>query len=120
MTYLVGKHPFIKLQLFLPKDNKWSAVSCLIDTGFSGGIALPNSYKKYFPKNQFIEARYLLADNSEVVVDTTITIVNYKGKKKDIAVVFMGNTEEGLVGVEFLDQMRFCLDLKNNRVELQI
>lgn len=70
MPYLIGKHPFLKLKVLLPKGNKWLTLECLIDTGF-----------------------------------------------KEVAVVFMGDTQ-GLVGVEFLDQMNFCLDLKKRRVEL--
>jgi|SRR3989344_153067 len=117
MPYLVGKHPFLELKVFLPKGNKWITLQCLIDTGFSGGLVLPIRFQNYFPENEFIEAHFLLADNSEVTVNTTFSLIEYSGNKKDVAVVFMGDTQ-GLVGVEFLDQMRFCLDLRKNKVEL--
>lgn len=117
MLYLIGKHPFVKVKVKLPKGNIWKEMDFLIDTGFSGGLVLPTKFKNYFPPNEFIEARYLLADNSEVTVDTTYTIVEYKGKRKDVAVVFMGNSE-ALAGVEFIDQMKFCLDLKKNKIDL--
>lgn len=118
MPYLVGKHPFVKLKVKLPKGNKWTQIECLIDTGFSGGLVLSLSFQKFFPNNEFIEARYLLADNSEITVDTTYTLIEYSGRKKEVAVVFMGDSQ-GLVGVEFLDQMKFCLDLKKRTVELK-
>lgn len=117
MPYLVGKHPYVKLKVKLPKGNKWLGIDCLIDTGFSGGIVLPLTLKDYFVTKEFIEARFLLADNSEITVDITYTLVEYKEKKKETAVVFMGDFQ-GLVGVEFLNQMRFCLDLKKNKAEL--
>ncbi|MBI4067046.1 hypothetical protein HY407_01580 [Candidatus Gottesmanbacteria bacterium] len=50
-------------------------------------------------------------------MESTYTSVEYKGKRKEAAVVFMGDSDS-LVGVEFLDQMKFCLDLKKNKIEL--
>ncbi len=116
MTFLVGKHPFVTLKVKLPK-GKWVKLKCLIDTGFSGGMVLPQSIKSYFPADKFVEAHFLLADGSGITVDASFTEVEYKGRKKEVAVVFMGNSDN-LVGVEFLDQMKFCLDLKENKVEL--
>ena len=118
MPYLIGKHPFIKLKVKLPRGNKWHEIECLIDTGFSGGVVLPLSFKELFPNNEFIEANYLLANNSKVTVDTSFTLVEFSGIRKEVAVVFMGENQ-GLVGVEFLDKMKFCLDLKKRIVELK-
>jgi len=116
MTYLSGKHPFVKLGVDLPKGGR-VAIDCLIDTGFSGGLVLPKEFQTHFPQNGFIESHFTLANGSEVVVDTTYTTVKYNSREKEVAVVFMGDSE-ALVGVEFLDQMRFCLDLKEYKVEL--
>ena len=115
MTYLKGKHPFLTLKVKL--GNKWETMECLIDTGFSGGLVIPLRLKSYFPENQFVEARFVLADNSEVAADSTIAKVRFEGKEKDVAVVFM-DEGDSLVGVEFLDQMIFCLDLKKRKVSL--
>ncbi len=116
MMYLRGKHPFIKLKVKLDL-KRWVDLDCLIDTGFSGGLAIPEHYKISFPASKFIEAQFVLADGSTVSVDTTITQVRFNSYEKEIAVVFMGDSDS-LVGVEFLDQMRFCLDLILNSVEL--
>lgn len=116
MTQLIGRHPFVTLKVRLPKDT-WRDIRCMIDTGFSGGIALPLTYEEYFPSSTFIEARYVLANGTEVSVNTTYTTIEYQGKRKEVAVVFMSQSDS-LVGVEFLDKMKFCLDLKKNKVEL--
>lgn len=118
MPYLVGKHPFLTLKVKPPKRKDWKIIECLIDTGFSGGLVLPLSLREYFPSNEFIEAHFVLADNSEITVDSTFTLVEFNGRRKEVAVVFMGENQ-GIVGVEFLNQMKFCLDLKKNRVELK-
>lgn len=34
-------NPHLKIEVFL---SSWITVDCLIDTGFSGGIALPESF----------------------------------------------------------------------------
>lgn len=116
MTRLIGRHPFVKLKVKLSK-NKWIQVTCLIDTGFSGGISLPQKYQAYFPGDTFIRANFTLADGTGVTVESTYARVEYKGKRKEVAIVFMGE-DDSLAGVEFLDKMKFCLDLKKNKVEL--
>ena len=116
MLYLIGRHPFIKLEVKLP-EKRWIEIDCLIDTGFSGGLVLPKKFKESFLEDEFIEARFVLANGSEIMAEASYTKVRYKKIEKEVAVVFMGDSE-GLVGVEFLDQMKFCLDLKKNKVEL--
>lgn len=118
MIYLVGKHPFIRLAVKPPR-GKWLKVECLIDTGFSGGVVLPEKFKSFFSRDKFVEAHFVLANGSEVTADATYTKVRYEHNEKEITVVFMGDSD-GLVGVEFLDKIRFCLDLKTNKVELFI
>ncbi|MBI1869487.1 hypothetical protein HYS11_00775 [Candidatus Gottesmanbacteria bacterium] len=116
MIYLWRKQPYIKLQILLP-PNKWHDIDCLIDTGFSAGLSIPESFKKSFPANKFVEADFILADGSGVKVDTILTRVKFGDSEKEIIAAFMGK-DDCLLGVEFLDQMRFCLDLKKYRVEL--
>lgn len=118
MMYLLGKHPFLTVKVKLP-SGKWIIVECLIDTGFSGGLVLPEKFKRKFSSDEFIEAHFVLANGLEVAADATYTTVRYdrNNNEKEAAVVFMG-ASDSLVGVEFLDNMRFCLDLKKNKVEL--
>lgn len=52
-----------------------------------------------------------------MTVDTTFTTVRYDSKKKDVSVAFLGE-DDSLVGVEFLEEMKFCLDLKERKIEL--
>lgn len=98
MTHLVGKHPFITVRVKLQKTTKWHRLDCMIDTGFSGGLILPENLQKYFNPEQFIEAHFLLADESEITVSSTYTLVEFYGKRKDVAIVFMGNSG-GLAGI---------------------
>lgn len=116
MTYLIGKHPYLNLKVVLQR-NKWKKVECLIDTGLSGGLSLPKEFRDYFQSRDFFEAHLKLADGSEVTVDAALTKIKFENKIKEIDVIFMGDSE-ALVGIEFLDQMKFCLDLREQKVTL--
>lgn len=59
-----------------------------------------------------------LADGSEVTVDATLTKIKFENETREIDVIFMGDSE-ALVGIEFLDQMKFCLDLRGHKVTLE-
>lgn len=116
MPYLLGKHPFVTLKVKVPEKG-WVVRRCLIDTGFSGGITLPDELKDYFPINKLVETHFTLADDSEVTVDSIPVNIEYEKHRKEILAIFMG-TKESLVGIEFLDQMKFCLNLREKKVEL--
>ena len=70
MIYLSGNHPFLRLKIKLPK-NEWKTIECLVDTGFSGGVSLPQRFRQYFPEDRFVETRFALADGSEIITDAT-------------------------------------------------
>jgi len=115
MTYLVEKTPYMRLEFARP-DGDWEEIDALIDTGFSGGLALPNEYENLFSEDEFFEQRFVLADGSLTTVNTTFTAVGFNKHEKDVAVVFMPS-DEALVGTEFLDGAKFCLDLETYTVE---
>ena len=117
MIYLSGNHPFLRLKINLPKD-RWKTIECLIDTGFSGGVSLPQKFRKYFFEDKFVETRFALADGSEIITDATYTKVEYNRKLKDVNIVFIGNSG-CLVGVEFLNHMKFCFDFEERKVSLE-
>lgn len=116
MIYLSGNHPFIRLKVKL--RNKWQEIDCLIDTGFSGGLSVPQNFRENFSVSNLIETRFVLADGSEIITDATYTKVELEGREKEISIVFIGDSGN-LVGVEFLEKMKFCLDLKDMKVSLE-
>ena len=115
-VYLQGKQPYLLLKISLP-GGKWKKLRCLIDTGFSGGVSLPLKYKNYLKLQNLFEAHITLADGTETTVDAGIGKIKFNDQTKFIDILFMGSPE-ALVGVEFLDQMIFCLDLKRKKVTL--
>jgi clan AA aspartic protease len=107
-------HPHLKTKVFL---SDWVEVDCLIDTGFSGGLALPEIFLKQFEKNPAAYQEYELADGSTTNFAVYQGKVNFKNTLKKITLVFT-KSPEALVGLEFLDGFRFVLDLKKKQVEI--
>ncbi|MBI2008226.1 hypothetical protein HYS82_01060 [Candidatus Amesbacteria bacterium] len=107
--------PHLKLEVFL---DAWSSVDCLIDTGFSGGIALPESYLSGFKHSPSVYQEFELADGSYTTFAVYQTKVKFEKIVKD-STLFFTKSSEGLVGIEFLTGFKFTLDLKMSLVKLE-
>lgn len=115
-VYLSSRqHPYARASL--PGVDEDVELDCLIDTGFAGGIAIPNDLKDEFNFPSIGRRVWELADGSEIELEILAGRVKFEGVEKEVAVLFIGR-REGLVGIEFLKGMRFLLDLKIGKVEL--
>lgn len=98
--------------------GKWVQIDCIIDTGFSGGIALPRAFEKYIRQKPVLYQQYELADGSLTAFPLHEVKIKYKAIKKDVTLLFT-NSSEGLIGIEFLIGLKFTLDLKRNSISLE-
>lgn len=106
------RHPRIKIKVLL---SVLTEINFLIDTGFSGGVSLPENLK---PKDKpFGYQEYELADGSRLVFDLYEAKVIYKGISKVVTAIF-SKSEDALIGIEFLEGFKFTLDLKNFEISL--
>lgn len=113
--YLDGQNnPHLKLEIFL---SSWVEVNCLIDSGFSGGIALPVSLQSAFRQKPIAYQEYELADGSFTTFSVYKARVRFEGANKEITLLFT-KSKEGLVGIEFLTGFRLVLDLKKFQIKL--
>lgn len=103
-----NKQPRLKVKIYL---SSWQEVDCLIDTGFSGGIALPESFQSKIKKEPLGFQEYELADGSRVIFALYEAKIRYKKKLKITNLLFT-KSEDALVGIEFLSGFKFVLDLK--------
>lgn len=108
-------NPRLKLDVLL---SDWVTCDCRIDTGFSGGIALPMSYQVGFHKKPALFQEYELADGSHVTVDLYDTKARYNRTSKELT-LFFTRSAEGLVGIEFLTGFKFVLDLRKILVAIE-
>ncbi len=89
---------------FHPVINNVKKVSFLVDTGFTLGIVLPNSYMREFGFVGGYMTKLVLATRkyvSGIVFLVDIVLAGNKINQK-VSFLFMNNIEEPLVGVEFL------------------
>ena len=116
MIYLSSaKHPHLKLEVM--GGSKWIMTDCLVDTGFSSGIAIPVKYESRMRSISKWQQSFELADGSTVTYELHKVTVKYKYVSKVVSAIFTQGSD-ALLGIEFLDGFRFLLDLKNNTVSL--
>lgn len=107
--------PHLRLGVLL---TGWIITDCLIDTGFSGGIALPEAYLAGFTQSPVVYQEFELADGSHTTFAVYQTKVKFRNKLKD-STLFFTKSSEGLVGIEFLTGFKFVLDLQTPLVKLE-
>lgn len=93
-------------------------VDCIIDTGFTGGIALPLSYQASFSQAPSTYQQYQMADGSYTTFRLYTVAVTYDKITKDVTLFFINNSES-LVGIEFLTGFRLLMDLQKRKIELR-
>ena len=115
-VYLSENHyPHVKLNL--GKGKKEVKVDCLIDTGFSSGIALSQRLQSKLKLASVARQDFEMADGSIVPFDVYLVDTTYKNVKKKLVLVFT-KSDDNLVGMEFLNGFRFLLDLKDYQITL--
>lgn len=106
--------PYATIQISL---SSWKTFDCIIDTGFSGGIALPKKYQKEFHAEPLATQEFIIADGNSVFFKVYKTRAKFRQITKDITIFFTDN-ENALLGIEFLKGFKFVLDLKKMQVDL--
>jgi len=108
-------NPRIKLEVYA---SSWHLQDFLIDTGFSGGLALSHKLLSDFKQTPIAFQKYELADGSFSTFAVFQTRVRYKQIKKEVTLIFT-KSNESLVGIEFLRGFKFALDLRKYKITLE-
>lgn len=108
-------HPRVKIGVL--KGSFKKKVDCLIDTGFSGGLALPESYQAQLKLRPLAYQELELADGSWVVFAVYEIKIKYKQLIRTISLIFT-KSEDALLGIEFLEGLKLVLDLKKKKISL--
>ncbi|MEK7522388.1 MAG: hypothetical protein AAB540_01890 [Patescibacteria group bacterium] len=93
-------------------------IDCIIDTGFSGGLSLPQKYKYILKGEKSITfLNYQLGDGTSKMFEIFNLKVKFKNTEKKMA-VFFTDCQDAMVGIEFLTGFKFTLDLKESKINL--
>ena len=108
-------HPRVKINIL--KSSFKRVVDCLLDTGFSGGLALPEFYQTKLKLKPLAYQELELADGSLVIFAVHKIRIKYKNLIKTVSLIFT-KSEDALLGIEFLEGLKFTLDLKKKQAFL--
>lgn len=109
------KSPHIVIGIHFPIQVK---INCIIDTGFSGGLSLPQKYKYILKgKKSITFLNYQLGDGTSKMFEIFNLRVKFRNNEKNMA-VFFTDCQDALVGIEFLTGFKFTLDLKKFAISL--
>jgi len=112
----LNNSPRVKVGLRL--SSKQKQTDCLIDTGFSSGLALSQSLLKHTHFPLVAQQEFELADSSRVMFDVYLATVEFGGKKRKLRTVFT-ESKDNIVGMEFLNGLEFNLNLRNRTIKLK-
>ena len=94
-------------------------LDCIIDTGFSGGLSLPQKYKYILKNEKSISfLNYQLGDGTSRMFEIFNLRVKFRNIEKNMA-VFFTDCQDSMVGIEFLTGFKFTLDLKKLQINLE-
>lgn len=107
--YLDSKnHPHIKIDVLLASTKK---IDCFIDTGYTGGLSLPDSFRSLIRMERVSFQDFEIGDGSVITVEMYKVKVRYEKVEKNISLMFT-KSNDALVGIEFLTGFKLTLDLK--------
>ena len=110
------KSPHILIGVNFPLKVK---LDCIIDTGFSGGLSLPQKYKYILKNEKSISfLNYQLGDGTSRMFEIFNLRVKFRNIEKNMA-VFFTDCQDSMVGIEFLTGFKFTLDLKKLQINLE-
>ncbi|MBI2309926.1 hypothetical protein HYU89_03420 [Candidatus Collierbacteria bacterium] len=102
--------PRISIGIKAPKNRL--TIDCLIDTGFSSGIALGLSLLPKLQPQKIAEQEFELANGIRIFFNVYVVKIWENSKIRELPAIFT-ESEDHLVGMEFLLGHRLMIDLKS-------
>ncbi|MBI4130704.1 hypothetical protein HY468_05275 [Candidatus Roizmanbacteria bacterium] len=115
--YLTAKG-HARAYIIIQTSSSRESVDCMIDTGFSSGIALNTRLQNRIPKQLVAAQEFELADGSIILANVYKIAAQFKNTELTTLGIFT-NDGDNLLGIEFLKNFTFVLALKKNMVSLE-
>ena len=103
-----GREAFVQM-LIVDKANIEQPVVAVLDTGFTGYLALPQSLIGQLGLASESEGRITLADGSVQMHDIYRTVVVWHGERQTVPIMGMG--DKPLIGMRLLAGSRVTMDV---------
>lgn len=100
------------IELEVGSLNQWEKIESIIDTGFSGYLALPSDLINFLKLPQIDNQEVMLGDGNVVVLERYLVKVIWHGEERSVSVL---RTDGGsLAGMFLLFGSRVILDVIGN------
>ena len=93
------------------------AVDCVVDTGFSGALMLPNEIIGRSKIRLIGKERFQLVSGNSIIASLALLEVDWLGQKRLVRVV-ISEGSDALIGAELLDRSRLVIDYLTDQVTL--
>lgn len=103
-----NQSPRVKIDIQI--GSIWTPLDCLIDTGFSSGLALKQSLLSQIRDKPVARQEFELADGSLVTFDVYIISVKFRNSRQQLTAVFT-ESNDNLMGMKFLQNRELKIDL---------
>lgn len=111
-VYLTG-HQSPRVKIDLQTGSSWISLDCLIDTGFSSGLALNQSILTQIKSKPIAKQEFELADGSIINLDVHLARIKFNNRSQYLPTIFT-ESNDNLVGMDFLRKRQLKIDLKSN------
>jgi clan AA aspartic protease len=102
----------VVIELVVIGLNRHENIEAIVDTGFSGYLALPGDLINRLKLQRIDNQAVILGDGTEVVLDRYLLVVLWHGEERTVSAL---QTDGGpLVGMSLLYGSRVVLDVVNN------
>ncbi len=107
------------IELEVGGTNQWEKIECLVDTGFSGYLALPSELIEILLLPKIDDQEVLLGDGTVVALEKYLAKVLWHGEEHSISVL---RTEgESIAGMLLLFGSRVIFDvIENGNVSIEV
>jgi clan AA aspartic protease len=113
---LVG-HLNARRNPFVPLGVAGQTIKAMVDTGFDGGVQLPDFYRVLLNPRQVRTDPYMYPDGTKTNLPVYEVRVTLGTEEFDTEAIF-GPPDEVLIGVELLKHLRLTIDFPAGTVEL--
>lgn len=117
IPYIKRNSPYVFIEI-LDLKQKPIKVNCLIDTGFSVGLSLPEKLETKVKKKFALNSYFELANGQTIKEAVYFTRLKLPNQQNVALTTVFSKADEGLVGMEFLYYFNLWLSSRAKKVYL--
>jgi clan AA aspartic protease len=103
--------------LVLVRFRDGTAIDCVVDTGFDGGLMLPRSFVSELQIPIIGELTFEMVGGARMSAEIGLGDIEWLGEAREVEVI-VSEAEDALIGTELLIAATLIIDYSSSRVEI--